>query len=264
MRAILPLTALALVACKEPIEAPAELNDLSHFMWAEWDNEDPEVLIAGVNSLEAWAADKDADASNWGDRFYEIDPLPNATVTDEGLTTHGLNSEDAIGVGELYASVHAPPKHATLFGLADQSDPIEPSSPDSYTRTITAGDADAFAAGTEETLESHNQINRRNILFTLDYELDKVWRWVTLEDGREVIVSRSWSEESGPVNDDDEQILQAYSLELWIPNDAGGSLRWLITWQQAELSIDDDAMKSLVGGSMNDTFESQDELLSEG
>ncbi|MCB9742910.1 MAG: hypothetical protein H6741_05365 [Alphaproteobacteria bacterium] len=262
MRALaFTLTALALVGCKEPIEAPSELNDLSHYLWAEWDNEDPEVLMAGVVSLEAWAAGQPADTESWPDRFYSIDPIPAATVDAEGLVSHGRSSDEAPGVGELYVSLHAPPVHATLFGEADQTDPIEPASPEFYERTITSGDPAAFAAGTEEVLESSNDCNRKNILFDLNYQFNKVWRWITLEDGREVIVSRSWAPEVGQENDG-KQIFQAYSMELYIPNDAGGALRWLVTWQEAELGLDQDAIESLVGGSMNDTFESQDELLS--
>ncbi|MCB9766170.1 MAG: hypothetical protein H6739_40720 [Alphaproteobacteria bacterium] len=257
MRAsLLALAALSFMGCKEPIEAPDDLNELSAFIFVEWDNEDPEALVAGVTGVEAWAADQPADSSTWGDRFYSIDALTQAQVDGEALVTHDLDPADAPGVGLLYVSAFPPSTHATIFGETDQT-PFEPASPDFYARTITDGDAGAFAAGTETTLASHNEINRKNFLFNLDYELEKVWRWVELEDGRKAIVSRSWSEESGPPNDD-KQLLQAYAIEMWIEQ-SGGALRWLITWQDAELGLDQDAIESLVGGSMNDTFEAQEE-----
>lgn len=260
MRPVLFLGLLSLAACKEPIVAPTELNDISHYLWLEWDNEDPAVLVAGIANLETWAATVPVDSDNWADRAFVIDPLPTEDANAEGLTNHGLDPADASGMGEAYLSMHPPTDHAALFGLEDQR-PLEPASPNSYVRTITEGDAATFATGDSEVLVSSNAINRENFLFNVDYVLMKAWRWVTLDDGRTAVVSRSWAPDSGPVNDDGEQIRQAYSLELWIDHEGGTSLRWLVTWQDAELGIEQDTLNSLVGGSMNDAFEAQEEYL---
>lgn len=253
MRPVLALSLLALAACKDPIVAPTELNEFSHYLYLEWDNEDPAILVAGIVNLETWAATVPVDADDWSERAFTIDPLPTADMATEALTNHGLDPADAPAMGEAYLSMHPPADHAGLFGLEDQK-PLEPASPDRYVRTITEGDAASFAAGDSDTLVSSNDINRSNFLFNVDYVLMKAWRWVTLDDGRTAIVSRSWAPDSGPENEDGEQIFQAYSLELWIDHEGGSSLRWLVTWQDAELGIDQDTLNSLVGGSMNDAF----------
>lgn len=254
---LLPLAALSLVACKEPVVAPAELNELSVYLFANWADEDPEVMAAGLVNLETWAATVAVESDNWADRSFDSITAPTAAEM-EGLTNHGLDPSVSRGVGLAYSSAFGPEAHAGLIGAADQR-PGEPASPDRYDRTID-GDADCFASGECETVASTNDIERRNVLFTVEYILEKAWRWVELEDGSKAMVARAWTPDSGTLMEDGKQVLQAYALEVWMPT-ATGSLRWSVTWQDAELGLDPETVDSLVAGSLNDAMNAQDELL---
>lgn len=262
MRAALALTLLPLmVGCKEAIVAPTELNELSRFLFVEWDNEDPEVMSAGVTGFDTWSAgvERSPDAS-LEDRFYSITPITRPDV--EGLVNHDLDPAAAPAVAVITTSAFDVADHAGLFGLADQR-PLEPSSPDRYDRVITDGDPDCFAERGEgcETLASSNDINRKNVLVNVDYVLTKVWRWVDLEDGRQAIAARAYTPDEGSSADPEKYIKQVYTIELWIPTDSG-TTRWLVTWQEAELGLDEDTVESLVASSMDDSYEAVEEYLS--
>lgn len=266
MRAALALAVLPLmVGCKEAIVAPTELNELSRYLFLEWDNEDPAVMSAGVTAFDTWAAgvETSPDAS-LEDRFYTITALTRPDV--EGLVNHDLDPAAAPAVAVITTSAFAVADHAGLFGLADQR-PLEPSSPDKYDREITDGDADCFAERGEgcETLASTNDINRKNLLVDVDYILTKVWRWVDLEDGRQAIATRAYTPDEGTSEDPEKYIKQVYTVELWIPTaDGAGTTRWLVTWQEAELGLDEDTVESLVASSMDDSYKAVEDYLSAG
>lgn len=259
MRLLFPLALLTLSACKEPIVAPAELGELCHYLFVSWPDEDPAVMTAGLDSFQTWATtEANPSSDDLEERFYLLPALARADV--EALVNHDLDPSGADGVGVVYASRHTPADHASLFGLADQR-PLEPASPDRYDRTITDGDAACFASGDCETLQASNDINRRNALFSVDYILMKAWRWVTLTDGSRAIAARTWTPDAGEPQEGSEDVVhQAYSIELWIPS-GEGSIRWLVTWQDAELGLEEDTLQSLVGSSMQDAYEAVDEYL---
>ena len=98
-------------ACKDPIdadsveaangnaEAPSDLNSLTAYMFREWNNEDPAVLAAGLENIEAIGADYPVDGDNFAERsFEEVQALTNDDVGDVELS-HGYNPSDAGGVG---------------------------------------------------------------------------------------------------------------------------------------------------------------------
>ena len=113
--------------------------------------------------------------------------------------------------------------HVGIFLLEDQT-PVEPASP-YYIRTITDG-TDCFSNQECDVMTSENDIERKNILVDTEHQTQKVWRWVTLEDGRsEAISGRTWQPALADTDKDD-IIYQNYSVEVWIPNDSG-TLRFL-------------------------------------
>lgn len=259
MRALRLLPLLGLLACKDPIVAPAELGELCNFLFVGWDDEDPAVMTAGLDAFQTWSTtEADPSAEDLEARFYLLPALARADV--EALVNHDLDPAGADGVGVVYASRHPVPDHAALFGLADQR-PLEPASPDRYDRTITEGDAACFASGDCETLLSSNDINRKNALFDVDYLLMKAWRWVTLSDGSRAVAARTWTPDEGaPKEGSEDVVYQAYSIELWVPA-GSGSTRWLVTWQDADLGLEEDTLQSLVASSMQDAYETVDEYL---
>ena len=141
-----------------------------------------------------------------------------------------------------------------MFILEDQT-PIEPASP-YYIRTITDG-KDCFSSKECDTMSSENDVERKNLVVDTEHETKKVWRWIELADGRTAISGRTWQPTLAD-SDKDDKIYQNYSIEVWIPNDAG-TLRFLTTWSENSFDFSD----ALIIGSVNDALQACEDHLAE-
>ena len=255
-----------LFACKDPVDAdsvgldesvnnaPTDLNDLTAYMFREWNNSDATVLADGLNNLEAIAADYPVDGSDFSQRSFEgVVALSSDDVSGVELT-HGHSPEDAGGVAIYLQSPNSLDAHVGLFLLEDQT-PIEPASP-YYTRTFLDGQ-DCFADGACGTMTAENDVERKNFVVDTEHQTTKVWRWVEMSDGRMAIAGRTWQPALADSEKED-KIYQNYSVEVWIPNDAG-TLRFLTTWSENSFDFAD----VLILGSVNDALKACDTYLEE-
>ena len=249
------------LACKDPVDAEdvttengMDLNTLTAYLFREWDNEDPAIMVTGIDDLETIAADFPADSSNYAERSFEgVQALSADDVSDVELS-HGYNPSDAGGVGILYQSAHPLAEHVELFSMVDQT-VIEPASP-VYERTIVEG-GDCFPAGDCQTMLSENDVQRKNILIDTEHQITKTWRWVELEDGRKAVAGRTWQPALAD-SDKEDKIFQNYSVELWIPTDTG-TLRFLNTWSENSFQFAD----TLILSSINDALNAAEDYLAE-
>lgn len=254
---LLPLV-LAAMGCNKPVEAPAQVEDLSLFFFEEWDNPDPAVLTAGVDNLYAFldTLDLDVDA---GDRSFVVGGTTREEVADDVL--HSLDPQETVGVGLFLKTTHSIEDYLVITAFEDQT-PLEPSSPDIYTREFTLGDVDCFSSGDCETMEALNDIERRNFLYTLRYDLLKRWRWADSSDGRRALLARSTNLDSVD-NGANISLLQGYSIDLYLP-DGDSCIRYQVAWQQTEIpGIDDEDMIGAVANGIDDLLSFQDEWLGE-
>jgi hypothetical protein len=259
------LLTLAL-ACKDPVDAdsvqatdgnsdaPTDLNALTAYMFREWDNDDVSAVAAGIENMEAISTDFPVDDSNFANRSFEgVVAMTEEDVSDVELT-HGYNPNDASGVAIFIQSDFSIEDHLGLFTMADQT-PIEPASP-VYNRTITEGET-CFPSNDCDTMSSENDIERKNIVVDTEQQTSKVWRWIELSDGRMAIAGRTWQPALADSEKED-KIYQNYSVEMWIPNDAG-TLRFLTTWSQNSFDFAD----VLILGSVNDALVACEDYLAE-
>lgn len=254
------------LACKDPVDAdsveitdgnadaPTDLNSLTAYMFREWDNDDVGVLVAGLENIESIGADYPVTDSNFANRSFEgVQALTTEDVGDVELL-HGYSPENAGGVGLFLQSEFSIEQHVGLFTLADQT-PIEPASP-YYSRTITDGET-CFPTMECDTMSADNDVERKNIVVDTEHQTTKVWRWVELSDGRMAVAGRTWQPDLAD-SDKEDKIYQNYSVEVWIPNDAG-TLRFITTWSENSFEFAD----SLIIGSVNDAFKACEEYLTE-
>ena len=78
-----------------------------------------------------------------------------------------------------------------------------------------------------------------------------------MSDGRMAVAGRTWQPDLADSEKED-KIYQNYSVEVWIPNDAG-TLRFITTWSENSFEFAD----SLIIGSVNDAFKACEEYLAE-
>ncbi len=249
---------LLLLACSDPVEAPEDLEELTIFLYEEWDNEEPEYLeLALVNLLEH-AETVDFEA-RWDERSWDIGPLDPAEL--EGKVEHGRDVSVAEGVGVMHQSTFPLEDFLALQFLEDQT-PVEPTSPDHYVRTVTEG-ADCFGERTCDVLRTDNDITRSTFIYDVTYDLPKEFRWVALdEEERQAFCARSWMPNSAQ-DGDKITLWQGYSADVWVPRD-GGTLRYQVSWQETEMpGLTWEQVRGVVAGGIDDMFETQDEYLAE-
>jgi hypothetical protein len=221
-----------LMGCKKTVDAPATLAELSPWLWQSFDDEDPEVLVAGLESLTAFAQsnlDLGSDPP-WDERSF--DSLNSFYREDvDGFVDHSRDPQSTVGVGIFYSSDHSVLRHLDIIGLEDQT-PVEPSSPDHYVRDFVENTPACMADFSCEVLRSINDIHRDNVIYKLEYELFKDWRWIQLGAG-EALLARSGNLDQNS-NDGSVKVLQGYSIDVYLPV-ASGSLRYQTVWQETDL-----------------------------
>ncbi len=247
----------ALPGCKSAIQAPAQLAELSPWIWENFDSEDPAVLASGIQGLVDFAQRLDtSDEVGWQDRGYlELDRLSRGAV--EGKVEHGFDPSETIGLGLFRDSDYGPDEHLAHIGLADQT-PLEPSSPDFYVRAFHENGAACMASGSCEVMRSWNDVHRDNFLYELNYDMGKDWRWVETDAG-DALVARSWNLDEN-TNEGKVRLLQGYSIDVFLPRDTR-STRYQVIWQQTELPIGltDEGIKNGLLKGIEDNIIVQDE-----
>jgi hypothetical protein len=262
-RLLLPLIAVAGCAAPPP-EAPAELGELMLYLFAEYDNEDPRVMEAGVDSLQAFLEGFEADGGDLTLTSEDEDRSwapPVLTPENYGTADPWADADPNGQLPVMLATVsgYSPADHAGLIGLADQT-PIESSSSAAYDRTIDE-DLDAFLAGDADVLMTSNAIHRQNFLLDLNYTAPKQFRWVTTEAGT-ALVTRSWIRQQFVGNSGTNTLDQFNSVEVMIPVD-GGSYQTTTLWGQTVLdpAVADNILINTVRNGMQESFENSEAYL---
>ncbi|NOY24643.1 MAG: hypothetical protein GXP62_02115, partial [Oligoflexia bacterium] len=190
---------------------------------------------------------------------------------------------------------------AQVVMLADQT-PVEPSSPDLYARDFLEG-GDCWRDRGCDVLRTVNDVERKNILYQVRYQLWKDYRWVDLGlpdpadvptgedavdpgDPRWAILIRAWI--SDTAYGDGVTIWQSYAVEVMVPRDCrgfvrdgteqnrddgdwqtdscgGGAMRMQAMWSQTELdtSVSDVIKLAATRTGMSDGMEAYDTWLDE-
>jgi len=218
-----PLLFTLLVACAPPPDAPAELDEIVHLLFRDFEADAGELTEA----LDALAP----LVERASEPTYLLDDL--ATTDLMGVARPARDPAACDGVAVLGESAHGPAAHGRLSTLTDQV-PVSPDH-DRFDRTF-GGDPDCFLDGGCEFLRTENDIVRSNILFTMPLTMYKDYRWVALTGGQRALVARGWLAESAHGEDGDNHLYQSYELEVWLPGGAG-SLRLMDLWAEPDYQI---------------------------
>lgn len=255
-------------------QANPEFDDAAVLALLEFTADDPVNLAYAVRQIEADVRTYPLDGQ-LADRAFEPVELSDADVaTFEDVPDRDPELCLPVAVGHL--SPHAVDDHVRVQLLADQT-PIEPASPDVYERIILDG-ADCWADRGCEFLVTENPLIKENAVMTLDYTLWKDLRWVDLGlpdpaevpegeeavnegDERWAIVGRSWISEEA-IADEGTSILQSYSLEVWVPDDAG-TVRMMALWSETDSSFGEDVIAGTTRSGIDGIFGAADDWIEE-
>jgi hypothetical protein len=126
-----------------------------------------------------------------------------------------------------------------------------------YARTYE-GDVQGFRAGTSSLLRSTNEVRKELSLLAAGwYDLYKDFRRGTLDDGRALVVARSWIDRVFE-GDGGGVFRQTYTVEAWLDDGAGRVLRAHAFWGEIDIGLPTVAMRDLIADSLIFGFERAD------
>ncbi|MCO4772450.1 MAG: hypothetical protein KDA24_20625 [Deltaproteobacteria bacterium] len=258
------LLASLAIGCQPAPDAPTELGDLTLFFFSEFETADDAYygdallnLEAGVLSTVDLAGER-ADRKwiqptlyeeHWGGAAgpAEIDPDVQVPITVAGLSTWPVST------------------HAMATLQPDQA-PLEPSAPE-HDRTYP-NDTTCWSEETCTRLDTDNVVKKANILYDITYETEKDYRRLTLSDGRQAMVARTWNDSVALGDEGVNSIDQNYATEVFIesPTDSGQTQRMMAIWTSTTLPASnpsDELVRGTISVGIDGLFRRHDEFHAE-
>jgi hypothetical protein len=252
------------VGCKAPPEAKEDLNNNARFLYEEQERANDAVLADALDAMESMLLEVEDLNGNVNDRSWTLADL----TADDVATLPTRPDRDpalAVGVGVAFRSKWPIDDHARVQTEADQR-PFEESAPDHYNRAFPDDpDPTCFLDQSCKVLETFNDATRKNVLMEVTFELPKDLRWINLPDGRRTILARSWYEQPWDGKKENVTVWQSYSIDVWIEQDDGSTVRFQSLWSESDLGIEisDDAVVATVKAGTNGFFENLEVVIGE-
>lgn len=255
---VLLLTLATLLGCDSP-EAPTDVSDLMRYLIREFDNPDPAYLTAGADNMADYL-----DSVDYSEDSQGRSTIPDALrESDLGLISHaeGTVLADCVNV----SLAHKSPRPITEFALLQAEEDHRAAEPTAvaYARTWDdEPDPTCFAERSCELLRTTNIIERGNLLFQVEFELFKHFRWAETSDGRSMIVARSWFDGIFPASRGTATLRQSYTLDVFLQNGEGTD-RVQVLWSDTtfEPPIDPDIKRNTTRLSIDDSMWATDEAV---
>ena len=257
----LSLALVTTVGCKPPPDAPADLENLSEYIFAHMGDEDTAELEAGIANLKVW-----------------LETGTNLESTLEGYTVNDLKDESVNALDDVERSIRD-----SLYGAAVAHEYDH--SMKELKQTMFVDDWSAVSEGTYDCYERIYETADQpacivdGSCMALAYETDSVSSWAGAVDvistslgevrrididGEEIILQRTWlegpSETSGILGDQVELYAQ-YFVNIMFPSSTGSILRTTATWMDVQVGDIDNL--DLVKNQIVSTMKGQNDTVTE-
>ncbi len=249
-------------ACEEdlfvPPEAPdeiEEIHDVNAYLLRNFDTEDDDVLEPALAQLIELLEEFDLDAE-YQERCFTPELLAEEDIV--GFEHPDRDLDDLLSVALVMRSDFPPADHTQGILLEDQR-PMEPASPDHYTREfLDPTDPSCFPGRDCMRLEVMNDIIKDYLIMTLPYDMPKTYRWVEVGEtgsGEWAILARAWIEQEWETDGGAIALNQSYNIDLFYPRDGGGA-RYMTLWFEMILEgLSDEVILDTTIMGMNEMFE---------
>lgn len=243
------------------------MPELTAFFFRDHQTDDLPSLGLGVTNLELLLGDVDYEAERSADRAFELGDLADSDVA--GIARPDEPITDCVDVAVTYHSRHSIDLHAALFVETDQV-PAQKAT-ERYDRTFTAGEPDCFLDGDCPRLSTSNDIRRANPLYSVDYVMPKEIAWLELVDaegaplGRRALTARSWLDQSWVADNGQTELVQSYTIEVWIERDDATTTRFEANFTETFVPgvTDEGTIRSTVRMGVDEAFEKNDDAISD-
>jgi hypothetical protein len=272
--------AVALSACaKAPPPANPEFSDAVRATFVDFDGPEVDLAFAVRALLDNIDTQMDVHAESPHDRALTPERL---TEEDVAALEHP-DRDPALALPVAVAGLSAfPPDDQVQAQMLTDLTPIEHYSPNHFERTFLEGE-DCWPTRDCDVLKTSNDVTKENALMTIDYVFFKDFRWVDLglpdpadvPEGEEAVdpgepiwgfVGRSWQKERFDARNENTSFEQSYTVELWMPNDEGGTTRLLSVWAETvfdDFSFSDDQVAGTTRQGIDENFQDTETWLEE-
>jgi hypothetical protein len=245
------------MACTPPVEAPAELGELTLYLYENFEGEGADgegAMPAGLLSLEEWLVDQPLSADDDVDDRAVTPPTLPFDRLGGAVAPATADEELQVPVAVWVRAKEGMDTQLELM-LDENQTCIASGTTTWHQQTWTDGDAACFADGSCEVLRSESEIHIDS-LANVFLDMKRDYRWVELEDGRMAVVAREWLPEQEDAYDGDGTWDQRFSLIVWLPEADGKVLRFYSMWSSVTLAgIGDDFYSNTVKNGLNEHFE---------
>ena len=197
----------SLGACADrPPSAPEDFQVLAGFIYEHMKDDDPAVLIAGVENAMVWLAEHPTQTQ----AGYVVDDLPDKAQSDIG----DAPAAELIGGAVLTGSAH----DVYNLGRAMSVDNVKETNGDAYNKLIRTyeGDTECFAAKKCTWLEGTSESEANWGPITVKYSSRLEFRWVKTKYGW-VMVHRTFLNKPAEIDLDIIEVQRTYFLALVTP-----------------------------------------------
>ena len=244
-----------LFACRAPVDAPEEINELSAYLYANFNGngEDGDgALPAGLLTLEAYLKTLDLDlSSSVDDRAVSLSPLTEADL-DGTLAPADVELEKQVGIA---VSAETPLRMEQEVSLImDTNQVCIAADSTAYHKVTVLSGGDCFEDGGCDLMETSNEFFIDSIS---DGWLDtwKDYRWVKLDDGREAVISREWMPAVAPATSGSNSWDQRFAITIWLPSETGDTtLRYYALWSSVTSILTDELYANMVKDGLDDYY----------
>jgi len=252
------------MGCKGKPDAPEALDDLASFLYEHTMDDEDDYLEVGIENLNTWLAaefvpdeeNDEAFSSNF-EATAEGYSVTNLTVEAvKSLDGVERNLDDLLGAAVGY-DMDLTVEQINEALIRDDMQQVFPDKYQSYERTFVDGsDRDCFLEKRCDRLEYDISVVADYPLnLTVDADSRVHYRRVTLEDGSDVVLQRTWMLEPGEASADWIELEQQYYFAAHLDQGAGAR-RIDVTWVKATLGntpVPEDMAISLTVDSMRNT-----------
>lgn len=249
------LIALSL-ACTPPVEAPAEIGELTLYMYENFDGggeDGAEALPAALVQLDDWLGTLPLSLEDSvDDRAVTPPKLPESRLG--GAAVPSSFSEE-LQVPVAVAGEIPQDMDTQLPVMLDANQVCIASGTTVFHEQRFLTDEGCFTDGSCESLETEHEI-QIDSLNNVWIDMLRDYRWVELEDGRQAVVARAWTSDQANAYDGDGTWDQRYDLMVWLPTaDGSGLRRFYSMWSSVTLSgVSDDFYATTVKNGLDEHF----------
>ncbi|HJN77256.1 MAG TPA: hypothetical protein QGF58_25245 [Myxococcota bacterium] len=245
------MLSLFLVGCAPtPVEAPREVTELATWMFAEFDGE----LAPGVEELDTWLVDMPLD----GDLEDRVIAMPVLSELGGISGPVGEDPADQLPVAVAGLSRHDIDTH---FGLVAEDNLVcIESNTTTYYRREHLSDPDCLGSDCDR-VDTENEVHKESVIASVWFDLFKDHRALTLSDGRQAMVARSWIEQSYEADREGYSWDQFYTLEVWI-EEGSETRRFHTVWSAVHLGpVGPDLYTTTVYKAIDEGFTNSDDFV---